>query len=116
MKTSVGEVVYRFEGFTLDQTRGILLSRSGEEVRLRHKSFELLRLFVENAKIAAEVGQDQSGDLVRCRQSPTTVSPNASTIFGRAFGDEVAGGYLKTVPQTWLHFAVKVTSHHDDRG
>ena len=49
MKTSVGEVVYRFEGFALDRTRGILLSRSGEEVRLRHKSFELLRLFVENA-------------------------------------------------------------------
>ena len=49
MQTSVGEVVYRFEGFALDRTRGILLSRSGDEVRLRHKSFELLRLFVENA-------------------------------------------------------------------
>ena len=49
MKTSVGEVVYRFEGFALDGTRGILLSRDGDEVRLRHKSFELLRLFVENA-------------------------------------------------------------------
>ncbi len=68
MQTSVGEVVYRFEGFALDRTRGILLSRSGDEVRLRHKSFELLRLFVENAGRLLNSRQDQSGDLVRCHR------------------------------------------------
>lgn len=49
MNTIAGDVVYRFEGFTIDVTRGLLLQDNGEAVELRHKSFELLRLFVENA-------------------------------------------------------------------
>ena len=36
-------------GFVLDLTRGRCLPLAGEPVPLRHKSFELLRLFVKNA-------------------------------------------------------------------
>jgi len=39
---------YCFDRFTLDITRGALLSNDGPEVPLRAKSFALLRLFVEN--------------------------------------------------------------------
>ena len=49
MDTVVRDAVYRFEGFIMDLARGLLLTDDGEEVELRHKSFELLRLFVENA-------------------------------------------------------------------
>jgi len=48
MDTTAGDAVYRFEGFTIDVARGLLLHDHGKEVQLRHKSFELLRLFVEN--------------------------------------------------------------------
>jgi DNA-binding winged helix-turn-helix (wHTH) protein len=41
--------VYRFEGFVLDLARGALLTTIGEEIPLRRKSFELLRLLVKNA-------------------------------------------------------------------
>ena len=41
--------VYRFESFTVDVARSLLLNDDGKEIELRHKSFELLRLFVENA-------------------------------------------------------------------
>jgi adenylate cyclase len=40
---------YRFEGFVLDLARGTLLARSGAEIPLRRKTFQLLRLLVENA-------------------------------------------------------------------
>jgi adenylate cyclase len=49
MDTADGDAVYRFEGFMLDVARGLLLNDNGKEIELRHKSFELLRLFVENA-------------------------------------------------------------------
>ena len=49
MDTTAGDAVYQFEGFVIDIARGLLLNEIGEEVALRHKSFELLRLFVENA-------------------------------------------------------------------
>ena len=48
MDTTAGDSVYRFEGFIIDLARGQLLYDRGEVVDLRHKSFELLRLFVEN--------------------------------------------------------------------
>src|SRR5580658_10748488 len=49
MDTAAGDAVYRFEGFIMDLARGLLLDANGEAVQLRHKSFELLRLFVENS-------------------------------------------------------------------
>ena len=40
---------YRFAGYTLDIGRGLLLTAAGAEVPLRRQSFEMLRLFLENA-------------------------------------------------------------------
>ena len=111
MDTSVGGVVYRFEGFSLNRTRGILRSRSGEEGRLRHKSFELLRLFVENA------GRLLSRDRInQAIWSDVIVSDDSITQcvrdIRRALGDE-SQAILKTVPRRGYILAVKVTSHHD---
>jgi adenylate cyclase len=41
--------LYRFRGFTLDLGRGTLSSADGTEIRLRAKSFALLRFLVENS-------------------------------------------------------------------
>ena len=38
-----------FDGLTLDLTRCCLLGRDGEEIKLRPKSFEVLRRLVENS-------------------------------------------------------------------
>jgi adenylate cyclase len=54
MDLNGGDSVYRFEGFTIDAARGLLLDYSGEEVPLRHKSFELLRLFIENVDVVLD--------------------------------------------------------------
>jgi hypothetical protein len=42
-------VAYRFGEFVLDLVRGTLATANGKDVPLRHKSFRLLRLIVENA-------------------------------------------------------------------
>jgi adenylate cyclase len=42
-------VTYRFDGFVLDLVRAALVTDKGENVPVRHKSFRLLCLFVENA-------------------------------------------------------------------
>jgi adenylate cyclase len=48
--SAAGEVAcYRFDGFSLDLVRGGLVTATGVEVPLRHKSYRLLRLFLENA-------------------------------------------------------------------
>jgi DNA-binding winged helix-turn-helix (wHTH) protein len=109
MKTSVGEVVYRFEGFALDGTRGILLPRDGDEVRLRHKSFELLRLFVENA------GQLLARDRIIQVIWPDVIANDDSITqcvrdIRRALEDN-SQAILKTVPRRGYMFAAKVTSH-----
>jgi len=41
--------IHRFGGFTLDNHRGVLLSAEGQEIPLRPKALQLLRLLVENA-------------------------------------------------------------------
>ena len=40
---------YRFDQYTLDLDRGVLLGGKGEELALRPKSFQMLQYFVENA-------------------------------------------------------------------
>jgi adenylate cyclase len=48
--SAAGEVVaYRFGEFVLDLVRGTLATTNGKDVPIRHKSFRLLSLFVENA-------------------------------------------------------------------
>jgi adenylate cyclase len=108
MDTAAAQVVYRFEEFVLDLTRGILLTRGDEEVRLRHKSFELLRLFVENA--GRLVSRDRINQAI---WSDVIVNDDSITQcvgdIRRALGDE-AQAILKTVPRRGYIFAVNVTS------
>ena len=111
METSIGGVVYRFEGFFLDGARGILRSRVGEEIRLRHKSFELLCLFVENA------GQVLDRERINEAIWPDVIVNDDSITqcvrdVRRALGDE-SHTILKTVPRRGYVFAANVTSHHD---
>jgi DNA-binding winged helix-turn-helix (wHTH) protein len=49
MGSTAGDAVYRFAGFTIDAARGVLSSDNDGEIELRYKSFELLRLLIENA-------------------------------------------------------------------
>jgi DNA-binding winged helix-turn-helix (wHTH) protein len=49
MSAAAEVACYRFDGFSLDLVRGGLVTATGVEVPLRHKSYRLLRLFVENA-------------------------------------------------------------------
>jgi adenylate cyclase len=48
MDTTAGGGIYRFEGFIVDVSRRLLSHDNGDVIDLRHKSFALLRLFVEN--------------------------------------------------------------------
>jgi adenylate cyclase len=48
MESAAAGPVYQFEGFVLDLTRGILSNVKGEELPLRRKSFDLLRLLIVN--------------------------------------------------------------------
>jgi adenylate cyclase len=111
MEASVGGVVYRFEGFSLDGTRGILRSRSGEEIRLRHKSFELLRLFVENA--GRVLDRERINEAI---WSDVIVNDDSITQCVRDVRRALEDGsqtILKTVPRRGYVFAVNVTSHHN---
>ena len=49
MAATAGGAIHRFERFIIDVDRRLLLHDNGEEVQLRHKSFEMLCLFAENA-------------------------------------------------------------------
>ncbi|MCW8087534.1 winged helix-turn-helix domain-containing tetratricopeptide repeat protein [Sabulicella glaciei] len=44
-----GSAVFRFAGFTLDPRRGALIDRSGTEIALRPKTFDVLRHLLANA-------------------------------------------------------------------
>ena len=46
LETASAVVAYEFEGFVLDVARGALLTRGGQEVPLRRRSCQLLRLLV----------------------------------------------------------------------
>ena len=48
MELAAAGPLYQFEGFVLDLTRGILSNAKGEELPLRRKSFDLLRLLIVN--------------------------------------------------------------------
>ena len=108
-----GRVIYQFEGFILDLVRGELFAANGDVRPLRRKSFDLLRLFVENA------GQLLNRDaLNRAIWSDVTVSDDAITQcirdIRRALGDK-AQHKLRTVPRRGYVFTLKVTRDPDDR-
>ena len=108
MKTAVAEAVYRFAGFTFDIARGALLNSKGEEIPLRPKSFDLLRLFVESS------GRLLDRDTINQAIWPrVVVTDDAITQcirdIRRALGDE-AQRMLRTVPRRGYLFSATVST------
>jgi adenylate cyclase len=114
MDTTAGEVVYRFDGFMIDVARGLLLHDNGEEVPLRHKSFTLLRLFVENPgrlldrdrinqAIWPDVIVNESGITQCVRDIRLALQDDAQTM-------------IRTVPRRGYIFTPKVAAIADKPG
>jgi TolB-like protein len=104
---AVTSVLYRFNECTLDLTRGHLLNASGE-VDLRPKSFEVLRLLVENA------GRLLSKEEIHAAVWPNIVVTDESLArcisdIRAAIGDQ-AQAVIKTVPRRGYRFAAEVTT------
>ena len=101
----VGGSIYCFEGFTLDLRRGCLL-RGDEEISLRSKSFELLKVLVESQ--GRLVGKEE---LVQAVWPHTFVGDDslAQCVMEvrRALGDD-SQHYIKTVPRRGYLFNVEV--------
>ena len=107
MDTAEGRAVYRFESFAIDVARSLLLKDDGKEIELRHKSFELLRLFVENAgtlldrdriyqAIWPDVVVNDNGIAQCIRDIRLALNDDAQTI-------------LRTMPRRGYVFTAKVT-------
>jgi DNA-binding winged helix-turn-helix (wHTH) protein len=113
MNVTDGDVTYRFEGFVLDLARGALLAASGQELSLRRKSFELLRLLVVNA------GRLLDHDTIIQAVWPDVIVTDGGIAqcvrdVRRALGDDEQR-IIKTVPRRGYVFAAKVTSICDQR-
>jgi TolB-like protein len=112
MATAAEDAVYQFDGFVLDILRGTLLTAEGEAIQLRYKSFELLRLFVENA------GRLLDRDTINRAVWPgAAVSDDNITQcvrdIRRTLGDD-AQTIVKTVPRRGYVFAAKVSASRDE--
>jgi DNA-binding winged helix-turn-helix (wHTH) protein len=96
---------YLFKDFTLDLDRGCLL-RAGQEVRLRPKSFEVLKYLVEHH--GRLVGKN---DLMRAVWADAFVTDDSLVQclieVRRALGDE-SRRYVKTVPRRGYIFDLEV--------
>ena len=97
MENAPSVAAYRFAGLVLDVARGSLLTATGEEVPLRRQSFEMLRLFAENA------GRLLDRETInRAIWSDVAVTDDSMTQcvrdIRRAIGDD-AQRILKTVPR-----------------
>jgi TolB-like protein/DNA-binding winged helix-turn-helix (wHTH) protein len=105
---SVGTRAYSFEGFTLDLRRGRLLC-GNEEINLRNKSFELLKVLVESQ--GRLVGKEE---LVRAVWPDTFVGDDSLAQclmeVRRALGDD-SQHYIRTVPRRGYLFNVVVREH-----
>jgi DNA-binding winged helix-turn-helix (wHTH) protein len=105
---SVGARAYSFEGFTLDLRRGRLLC-GNEEINLRNKSFELLKVLVESQ--GRLVGKEE---LVRAVWPDTFVGDDSLAQclmeVRRALGDD-SHHYIRTVPRRGYLFNVVVREH-----
>jgi DNA-binding winged helix-turn-helix (wHTH) protein len=96
---------YSFKDCTLDLDRGCLL-RAGQEVRLRPKSFEVLKYLVEHH--GRLVGKN---DLMRAVWADAFVTDDSLVQclieVRRALGDE-SRRYIKTVPRRGYIFDLEV--------
>ena len=108
MDTTGGETVYRFGAFIIDLPRGQLLHDSDEVVDLRNKSFELLRLFVENS--GSVLDRDRINQAI---WPDVIVDDNGITQcvrdIRRALHDD-AQTTVRTVPRRGYVFTAKVTA------
>jgi DNA-binding winged helix-turn-helix (wHTH) protein len=107
MNLADADALYRFEGFVLDLERGALRLAAGQEVPLRRKSFELLRLFVANAGRLLD-----RDSLNRAIWSDVIVTDDGLTQCVRdirlALGDH-AQRIVRTVPRRGYIFDAKVS-------
>ena len=114
MDTTAGDAMYRFEGFIIDVARGLLMDDNGAQLQLRHKSFELLRLFVENPgrlldreRITQAIWPDAIIDdngITQCiRDIRRALHDDAQTI-------------IRTVPRRGYIFTSKVAAIADQPG
>ena len=96
---------YRFEGFTLDVRRGAL-RRGDEELRIRPRSFEVLRYLLERQ--GKVVGRDE---LIDALWEGTVVTDDAVTQclidIRKALGDD-AQSIVRTVPRRGYIFEAPV--------
>jgi DNA-binding winged helix-turn-helix (wHTH) protein len=97
--------IYSFDDFTLDLDRGCLL-RSGQEVRLRPKSFEVFKYLVEHqGRLVSK------SDLMRAVWADAFVTDDSLVQclieVRRALGDE-SRRYVKTVPRRGYIFEAKM--------
>jgi DNA-binding winged helix-turn-helix (wHTH) protein len=97
---------YSFEDFTLDLDRGCLL-RAGQEVRLRPKSFEVLKYLVErHGRLVSK------NDLMHAVWTDAFVTDDSLVQclieVRRALGDE-SRRYIKTVPRRGYIFELEVS-------
>ncbi len=104
--------IYAFEDFALDLTAGSL-RRSGQEVKLRPKSFEALRYLVENS--GRLVSKDE---LMQRLWSDSFVTENSLVKcmmdVRLALGDDTQR-YIKTVPRRGYIFTAPVSDNNSLR-
>ena len=108
MDTAAGDAVYRVEGFTIHVKSGMLLNGDGEVVQLRHKSFELLRLFVENAGHLLDYDRINQAIWPNVIVNDNSITQCVRDI-RRALHDD-AQTMIKTVPRRGYIFTSKVTA------
>jgi DNA-binding winged helix-turn-helix (wHTH) protein len=106
MRTGVS--IYRFNGFVLDLVRGSLFSVGGGQVRLRARSFSMLRLFVENAGSLLDHHTISQAIWPDVTVTDESIAQCVSDI-RRALGEQ-ARGALKTIPRRGYVFDAEVTS------
>jgi DNA-binding winged helix-turn-helix (wHTH) protein len=97
--------IYSFDDFTLDLDRGCLL-RSGQEVKLRPKSFEVFKYLVEHhGRLVSK------NDLMRAVWTDAIVTDDSLVQclieVRRALGDE-SRRYVKTVPRRGYIFEAQL--------
>ena len=114
MSTAADVVAYRFDGFVLDLLRGVLVTATGKDVPLRHKSFRLLCLFVENADRLL-----QREAITQAVWPDVTVSDDSISQCVRDIRralDDGARTKVRTVPRRGYVFTPEVTaSRESDR-
>ncbi len=98
--------IYRFDGFTLDLDRGVLLSSAGDELSLRRKSFDLLCTLVANAGRLLDrdtLNQAIWSDVIVTDDAITQCVRDARLALG-----DTAQSIIRTVPRRGYVFAAKV--------